>query len=173
LLWVDPRFRVTHKNGAADFHTQLRKASLRGEIDAWRILEFDVLIGNRLLRQLVNSLHGELFVGKGSPEGRSETEKRPGLGLGDHKHVWQRARRSNASPNLVKGNIVQPALSMQIRALEDTLGVRIPGITYRPLAASRYAFRMVLLSRSGETSGAVNAFLKVVRAQSAERRGGG
>jgi len=81
LALVDPRFRVTHKNGAADFHTQLRKASLRDEIDAWRILEFDVLIGNRLLRQLVNSLHGELFVGKGSPEGRSETEKRPGLGL--------------------------------------------------------------------------------------------
>jgi DNA-binding transcriptional LysR family regulator len=61
-------------------------------------------------------------------------------------------------------------LALVSQAFSD---VRIPGITYRPLAGSRHAFRMVLLSRSGETSGAVNAFLNVVRAQSAGRRVGG
>jgi DNA-binding transcriptional LysR family regulator len=50
--------------------------------------------------------------------------------------------------------------------------LRSPGLTYRPLAGFRHAFTLALLSRSGETSGAVNAFLKLVRAQSPQRRGG-
>jgi DNA-binding transcriptional LysR family regulator len=50
--------------------------------------------------------------------------------------------------------------------------LRSLGLTYRPLAGCRHAFRLVLLSRSDETSGAVNAFLMLVRAQSPQRRGG-
>lgn len=48
--------------------------------------------------------------------------------------------------------------------------VRIAGLTYRPLTGFSQRSDLVLLSRAGETSGAVNAFLTLVRAQSAQSR---
>jgi DNA-binding transcriptional LysR family regulator len=50
--------------------------------------------------------------------------------------------------------------------------MRSLGLIYRPLVGFRHKFRAVLLSRSGETSGAVNSFLKLVRDHAAQRRGG-
>jgi len=87
--------------------------------------------------------------------------------LGREPRVAHRVANGLAVLTLVAGGL---GVTLVSEAFSE---IRIPGITYRPLAGSRHAFRMVLLSRSGETSGAVNAFLKVVRAQSAERRGGG
>jgi DNA-binding transcriptional LysR family regulator len=87
--------------------------------------------------------------------------------LGREPRVAHRVANGLAALTLVAGGLGLTLVS------EPFSEVRIPGITYRPLAGFRHPFRMVLLSRSGETSGAVNAFLKVVRAQSAERRGGG
>jgi DNA-binding transcriptional LysR family regulator len=87
--------------------------------------------------------------------------------LGREPRVAHRVANGLAVLILVAGGLGLTLVS------EPFSEVRIPRVTYRPLAGSRHAFRMVLLSRSGETSGAVNAFLKVVRAQSPERRGGG
>ena len=46
--------------------------------------------------------------------------------------------------------------------------MRIPGLTFRPLADFVPPARLVLLSRADETSGAIKAYLKFVRAQSAQ-----
>jgi DNA-binding transcriptional LysR family regulator len=48
--------------------------------------------------------------------------------------------------------------------------VRISGLAYRPLTGFSQRSELVLLSRASETSGAVNAFLTLVRAQSAQNR---
>jgi DNA-binding transcriptional LysR family regulator len=49
--------------------------------------------------------------------------------------------------------------------------MKIPGVVYRPLAGFGQRYTLAVLSRSDETSGVVNAFLKLVRAQSVLRRG--
>jgi DNA-binding transcriptional LysR family regulator len=48
--------------------------------------------------------------------------------------------------------------------------VRIAGLAYRPLTGFSQRSELVLLSRASETSGAVKAFLTLVRAQSAQNR---
>ena len=49
--------------------------------------------------------------------------------------------------------------------------MRIPGVAYRPLAGFGQQYTLAMLSRADETSGVVNAFLKLVRARSVQRQG--
>jgi DNA-binding transcriptional LysR family regulator len=49
--------------------------------------------------------------------------------------------------------------------------MRIPGVAYRPLTGFSQRYTLAVLSRCDETSGVVNAFLKLIRARSAPRRG--
>lgn len=85
--------------------------------------------------------------------------------LGREPRVAHRVANSLAVLTMVAGGLGLTLVP------EPVSQVRIPGLTYRPLADFQRAFRLVLLSRSGETSGAVNAFLKLVRAQSSRCRG--
>lgn len=48
--------------------------------------------------------------------------------------------------------------------------VRLAGLTYRPLNGLSQRSDLVVLSRTGETSGAVNMFLTLIRAQAARSR---
>jgi DNA-binding transcriptional LysR family regulator len=83
--------------------------------------------------------------------------------LGREPRVAHRVANSLAVLTMVTGGLGLTLVPETVRE------VRIPGLVYRPLAGFRQVFSLVMLSRSGETSGAVKAFLKVARDQRAVR----
>jgi DNA-binding transcriptional LysR family regulator len=68
--------------------------------------------------------------------------------------------------------IVAGGLALGLAPAEALTQIRLPGLTFRPLADPPPQWRLVLLSRSDETAGAINAYLKLVRAQSTQLQQG-
>lgn len=83
--------------------------------------------------------------------------------LGQEPRVAHRVATGLAVLTMVAGGLGLTLVPETVRQ------VSIPGLDYRPLAGFRPVFSLVMLSRSGETSGAVKAFLKVARDQRAVR----
>jgi DNA-binding transcriptional LysR family regulator len=97
---------------------------------------------------------------------------------GTHGHVNLVGRVLGREPVLsYRATNVLAALTMVASGLGFAIAgqplseMRIPGVVYRPLAGFGQRYTLAVLSRSDETSGVVNAFLKLVRAQSVLRRG--
>ena len=98
---------------------------------------------------------------------------------GTHGHVNLVRRVLGREPVLsYRATNVLAALTMVASGLGFAIAgqplseMRIPGVVYRPLAGFSQRYTLAVLSRSDETSGVVNAFLKLVRAQSVQRHGG-
>jgi len=96
---------------------------------------------------------------------------------GTHGHVNLVRRVLGREPELsYRATNVLTALTMVAGGLGFALAaqplseMRIPGVVYRPLAGFGQRYTLAVLSRSDETSGVVNAFLKLVRAQSVRTR---
>jgi DNA-binding transcriptional LysR family regulator len=97
---------------------------------------------------------------------------------GTHGHVNLVRRVLGREPELsYRATNVLTALTMVAGGLGFALAaqplseMRIPGVVYRKLAGFGQPYILAVLSRSDETSGVVNAFLKLVRAHSVQRRG--
>ena len=98
---------------------------------------------------------------------------------GTHGHVNLVGRVLGREPVLsYRATNVLAALTMVASGLGFAIAgqplseMRIPGVVYRPLAGFSQRYTLAVLSRADETSGVVNAFLKLVRAQSVRRHGG-
>lgn len=64
------------------------------------------------------------------------------------------------------GVLALVAAGLGIAVVPDTTEqIRIPGISFRPLLGPEVSLDLLLLSRTPETSGAVNAFLSIARAE--------
>jgi DNA-binding transcriptional LysR family regulator len=98
---------------------------------------------------------------------------------GTHGHVDLVRRVLGRMPETsYRATTVLTALTMVAGGLGFALAaqplseMRIPGVVYRPLAGFGPRYTLALLSRSDESSGVVNAFLKLVRPRSAPRGAG-
>jgi DNA-binding transcriptional LysR family regulator len=86
--------------------------------------------------------------------------------LGREPEVVYRAASVLTGITMVAGGL---GIALAAQPLSE---MRIPGVAYRPLTGFGQRYTLAVLSRSDETSGVVNAFLKLVRARSAQRRAG-
>jgi DNA-binding transcriptional LysR family regulator len=98
---------------------------------------------------------------------------------GAHGHVDLVRRVLGREPEVIyRSTSVLTGLTMVAGGLGFALAaqplsdMRIPGVVYRPLADFGQRYTLAVLSRSDETSGVVNAYLKLVRARSVQRQGG-
>jgi DNA-binding transcriptional LysR family regulator len=110
------------------------------------------------------SLRGEPFIvyaAHGADVGQLDQVRQV---LGREPHVAHRAANTLTVLAMV-------ASGLGLALVPQPLGeVRMTGLTYRPLAGVSQRSELVLLSRAAESSGAVNAFLKLVRAESVRSR---
>jgi DNA-binding transcriptional LysR family regulator len=75
--------------------------------------------------------------------------------------------------NTILSGLAIVASGLAVALVPEPIGqMKIPGLTFRPLADFVPPSRLVMLSRADETSGAVNAYLKLVRAQCAQLQHG-
>jgi DNA-binding transcriptional LysR family regulator len=68
--------------------------------------------------------------------------------------------------------IVAGGLALALAPVEALTQIKLPGLAFRPLTVPPPQWRLVLLSRVDETAGAVNAYLRLIRAQSAQLQHG-
>jgi DNA-binding transcriptional LysR family regulator len=68
--------------------------------------------------------------------------------------------------------IVAGGLALALAPAEALTQIKLPGLAFRPLTVPPQQWRLILLSRADETAGAVNAYLRLIRAQSAQLQQG-
>ena len=157
-----------------------------GRLDLGYCPAYDDTFDPRLAVEFVGSWPYLVAIGRDHPLAANETipakslTNEPVVYLsGTHGHADVVRRVLGREPEVIyRASSVLTALTMVAGGLGFALAgqplseMRIPGVVYRPLAGFAQRYTLAVLSRSGETSGVVNAFLKLVRARSAQRRGG-
>jgi DNA-binding transcriptional LysR family regulator len=122
------------------------------------------LAGNETLS--AKSLRDEPFIVYGAHSGDDGNLTVIRRMLGREPQVTLRSSSALTSLTMVAGGL---ALALLPEPLSQ---IRIPGLTFRPVADFVQPSRLVLLSRADDTSGPVNTYLKLVRAQSAQLQQG-